>query len=77
VYYRTDFLNLFPIDIYLNPDLAQVIEHSLKITEYLKDDFVATEHLFIAMLDVTSETRDLLLKHKIQKENVLKIHKSE
>ena len=32
--------------IYLNPDLAQVIEHSVKLAEYMKDDFVSTEHLF-------------------------------
>ncbi|MFA5999598.1 MAG: Clp protease N-terminal domain-containing protein, partial [Candidatus Paceibacterota bacterium] len=32
--------------IYLNPDLAQVIERSVKLAEVLKDDFVSTEHLF-------------------------------
>src|SRR3990172_1927784 len=41
--------------IYLNPDLAQVIEHSVKLSEYMKDDFVSTEHLFIAMLEVQGE----------------------
>lgn len=59
--------------IYLNPDLAQVIEHSVKFAEYLKDDFVSTEHLFIAMLEVPSETRDILAQYRISKDAVLKV----
>ena len=43
--------------IYLNPDLAQVIEHSVKLAEYMKDDFVSTEHLFIAILEVAGRRR--------------------
>ena len=59
--------------IYLNPDLAQVIEHSLKLAEYLKDEFVSTEHLFLAMLDVAGEAKEILAKFKIQKESVMKV----
>jgi len=59
--------------IYLNPDLAQVIEHSAKLAEYLKDDFVSTEHLFIAMLEVTSEAKEILTRFKIHKELVMKV----
>lgn len=59
--------------LYLNPDLAQVIEHSAKLTEYFKDDFVSTEHLFIAMFDVPGEAREVLSRFRIQKESVIKI----
>lgn len=59
--------------IYLNPDLAQVIEHSVKFAEYLKDDFVSTEHLFIAMLEVPGEARDILSQYRIGKEAVVKV----
>ncbi|MFA5841061.1 MAG: AAA family ATPase [Candidatus Paceibacterota bacterium] len=59
--------------IYLNPDLAQVIEQSVKLAEYMKDDFVSTEHLFIAVLDVTSEARETLSKFKIHKDQVVKV----
>ncbi len=59
--------------IYLNPDLAQAIEHSVKLAEYLKDDFVSTEHLFIAILEVASEARETLARFRINKEQVLKI----
>ena len=59
--------------IYLNPDLAQVIEHSVKLAEYMKDDFVSTEHLFIAMLEVTGEAREVLARFRILKDPVMKV----
>ena len=59
--------------IYLNPDLAQVIEQSAKLAEFMKDDFVSTEHLFIAILEVTSEAREILARFRIHKDQVLKV----
>jgi len=59
--------------IYLNPDLAQVIEHSVKLAEYLKDEFVSTEHLFLALLEVTSESREILSRFRIFKDPVIKV----
>ena len=59
--------------IYLNPDLAQVIEHSAKLAEFLKDDFVSTEHLFIAMLEVAGEARETLSRYRIGKDAVMKV----
>ncbi len=59
--------------IYLNPDLAQVIEQSAKLAEYLKDDFVSTEHLFISILEVAGEAREVLARFRIQKDSVLKV----
>jgi len=59
--------------IYLNPDLAQVIEQSVKLAEYMKDDFVSTEHLFIAILEVASEAREILARFRIHKDQVLKV----
>lgn len=59
--------------IYLNPDLAQAIEHSVKLAESMKDDFVSTEHLFLATLEVPSRAREILARFRIQKDQVLKI----
>ncbi|MCX6752498.1 MAG: AAA family ATPase [Candidatus Nomurabacteria bacterium] len=59
--------------IYLNPDLAQVIELSAKLAESMKDDFVSTEHLFIAILEVTSEAREVLARFRIHKDSVMKV----
>jgi ATP-dependent Clp protease ATP-binding subunit ClpB len=57
--------------IYLTPDLAQVIENSNKVTKFLKDEFVSTEHLFLALFDSAGEIKELLGQFKIDKEKVL------
>ncbi|MEK7588848.1 MAG: ATP-dependent Clp protease ATP-binding subunit, partial [Patescibacteria group bacterium] len=59
--------------IYLNPDLAQVIEHSVKVAEAMKDEFVGTEHLFIAMFEIPSEARETLSRFRITKDSVVKV----
>lgn len=48
--------------LYLTPELAQIIETSARIAATMKDDFVSVEHLFLAFFDVASTARDLLQK---------------
>lgn len=57
--------------IYLTPDLVHVIEQSSKTASSMNDEFVSTEHLFLACLEVPSQARDILSKFKIEKEKVL------
>ncbi|MDZ4205707.1 MAG: AAA family ATPase [Patescibacteria group bacterium] len=59
--------------IYLTPELAHTIESSNKVAQSLGDEFVSTEHLFIATLDIPGEARELLLKFKIDRQTVLKV----
>lgn len=59
--------------IYLTPELAQVIENSTKEATELGDEFVSTEHLFISVMQTPSPARDLLMKFKITKDTVLQI----
>ncbi len=59
--------------MYLSPELAQLIEHSSRITTAMKDEFVSVEHLFLACFDSTSEVSDLLAQFKIDKQEVLRI----
>ena len=59
--------------IYLTPDLAQVVENSNKVAQQLKDEFVSTEHLFIAMFDVQGENREIFARFRIKKDEVMKI----
>jgi ATP-dependent Clp protease ATP-binding subunit ClpB len=59
--------------IYLTPELAQSIDTSTKIAATLQDEFVSTEHLFIAILDGQSQARELLSRFKISKEKVLNV----
>ncbi|MDP2705301.1 MAG: AAA family ATPase [Patescibacteria group bacterium] len=59
--------------IYLTPELAQILEGSVKVAGSLGDDFVSTEHLFITFLDVPGAARELLSRFKINKHDVLKV----
>src|SRR4051812_17381023 len=59
--------------LYLTPDLAQVIENSQKVAQLLKDDFISTEHLFVAVFDVPSEAREIISRFRINKEQIIKI----
>lgn len=59
--------------IYLTGDLAQAIENSSKVASSLSDEFVSTEHLFISLLETPGETRELLGRFKINKDQVLEV----
>ena len=59
--------------IYITPELAQVLDNSLKLTTDMKDEFISTEHLFLSILDIPNSAKDILTKFKIEKSSVLKI----
>ena len=59
--------------IYLTPDLAQAIEQSSKIAATLKDEFVSTEHLFLGILEVDSEAKQILGRFRLTKDVVSKV----
>lgn len=59
--------------IYLTPELAHAIEASSKVAQSLGDEFVSTEHLFIALLDLPSEARDMLARMRIDRQTVLRV----
>ena len=59
--------------IYLTQELVQVFETSGKITSHLKDEFVSTEHLFMALLEVPSQAREILNRFRINRSEVLKV----
>ncbi|MBA3732816.1 AAA family ATPase [Patescibacteria group bacterium] len=59
--------------IYLTPELAQTIEASGKELSHLNDEFVSTEHLFMALMEIPSPAKDLLSKFKIDKDAVLRV----
>jgi ATP-dependent Clp protease ATP-binding subunit ClpB len=54
--------------IFLTPDLAQVLETSVKIAVSMKDDFVSTEHLLMAILEVGGGAKEILAKFKINRD---------
>ncbi len=59
--------------IYLTPDLAQILDNSLRVAEQLKDEFISTEHLFLSIFDIPCIARDILARFKIEREAVVKI----
>jgi ATP-dependent Clp protease ATP-binding subunit ClpB len=61
--------------IYLTQELAQTLDDASKVAAELKDEFVSTEHLFIALLDVPGQAREILARFRINKEGVLRVLK--
>ncbi len=59
--------------MFLTADLAQTIEHSLKVATEIKDTFVSTEHLFVALLDIRNDATEILEKFKIERSAVLEV----
>jgi len=59
--------------IYLTPDLAQILDNSVKVATTLKDEFISTEHLFLSIFDIPCIARDVLARFKIEKDAVTKV----
>lgn len=59
--------------IYITPELAGVFEESTKVVSELGEEFVSTEHLFLAVLATQSPARDTLSRFRVTKENALEI----
>jgi ATP-dependent Clp protease ATP-binding subunit ClpB len=57
--------------MFLTADLAQTIEVSLKVAAEMKDNFVSTEHLFVALFDVTNQASELLGQFKIDRGSLI------
>lgn len=57
--------------IYFTPELMHVVEHSSKVASNMGDEFVSTEHLFIACLEIESPAKTILSRFKIEKEKVM------
>ncbi len=61
--------------LYLTPELAQTLDHSQQVAKELGDQFISTEHLFLALMGVPTPVADLLTKFRITKENVTRVLK--
>jgi ATP-dependent Clp protease ATP-binding subunit ClpB len=59
--------------ISLSPQLNKVLYKAEDEAAALKDDFVSTEHIFLAFLDVTSEIQRLLQKYGLSREKILTV----
>jgi len=59
--------------MYLTPELARVLDSAGKVATAFKDEFVSTEHLFVAIFDVPGQAREILARFRITKEQVVKV----
>ncbi len=58
--------------VYLTPDLVRVMEQAHREAGQLKDEFISTEHLMLAIAEVPTKSRDILLNAGITKDDLLK-----
>ncbi|MEN9524302.1 MAG: ATP-dependent chaperone ClpB [Candidatus Parcubacteria bacterium] len=59
--------------IYLTPDLAQILDNSVRVATAMKDEFISTEHIFLSIFDIPCIARDILARFKIERDSVAKI----
>ncbi|MBA7619539.1 Chaperone protein ClpB 1 [subsurface metagenome] len=57
--------------MHLSAQLNNVLHQAEREAVQLKDDYVSTEHLLLALLDVQNEARNILKRWGMSKENVL------
>lgn len=58
--------------VYLTQDLARVIEQAHREAAQLKDEFISTEHLFLAIMEIQSRAKEVLTREGLQKEVILR-----
>ena len=59
--------------LYLTPELASALEQSQQVAKDLNDQFISTEHLFLALMGVPSAVAELLSRFRIEKDNVIRV----
>lgn len=60
-------------EVYISPSLRQIMNNAQKEADKLKDEYISTEHLFLALLkDGKSKASQILQKHGVTENSVLK-----
>lgn len=59
--------------LYLTPELAQSLEMSQQVAKELNDQFISTEHLFLALMNVPSAAQELIARFRIDRDGVLRV----
>ncbi len=58
--------------IFLTPDLVQVLDQSIKVAQSLHEELASTEHILVALFDVGSEAKEVLSRFRISREAIVK-----
>lgn len=59
--------------MYLTADLATAFEKCSQIAQTLHDEFIAPEHVFIALLDTSGQLREILNRFRIDRDQVMRV----
>jgi len=59
--------------LYLTPELAQILEGSAQSAKDLSDEFINTEHLFLALFAVANPAREMLQRFRIERDAVMRV----
>ncbi|MBN1899254.1 MAG: ATP-dependent chaperone ClpB [Spirochaetes bacterium] len=59
--------------IYISPKLNEVLEKAQQEASALNDEFISTEHILIAMEEVSSPVSDIFQRLKIKRDDLLKV----
>lgn len=57
--------------VYLTQILGKILEQAALEAQQMHDEFISTEHIFLAMCEVKSRTRDMLQKFGVTKDAVM------
>jgi len=57
--------------VYLTQSLGKILEQAAVEAQQMHDDFISTEHLFLAILEAKSKARDILFRAGLNKKNVM------
>ena len=58
---------------YLSPRLGKLLDRAEHEADRLKDEYVSTEHLLIAIADGDGAARDILVRHDVTKERIFSV----
>lgn len=61
--------------IYLAPEVIRILDRSGEAANSLQDQFISCEHLLVALSEVPSSVRDILMELGLNKDKVLKFFK--
>jgi len=59
--------------IYLTPELAQIFEQAGKVASGFSEQYVGSEHLFIATFDAPGPVREILARFRLDKNTVMQV----
>ncbi|MEK7606981.1 MAG: ATP-dependent chaperone ClpB [Patescibacteria group bacterium] len=59
--------------LYLSQETIKILHQAEKEAEKLHDEYISTEHLFLALISVRSKAGELLLKYGIAYENTMQV----